>query len=44
MRRVRGCPASRERPTTEAIVCEIPGEKGESGGMGGGMPQGGGMY
>jgi chaperonin GroEL len=29
--------------TTEAIVCEIPGEKAE-GGMGGGMPQGGGMY
>jgi len=29
--------------TTEAIVCEIPGEKAE-GGMGGGMPPGGGMY
>jgi chaperonin GroEL len=30
--------------TTEAIVCEIPSEKPESGGMGGGMPPGGGMY
>jgi chaperonin GroEL len=31
--------------TTEAIVCEIPGEKNDSGGMGGGgMPPGGGMY
>src|SRR5512136_1680500 len=29
--------------TTEAVICEIPGEKGE-GAMGGGMPQGGGMY
>ncbi len=29
--------------TTEAVVSEIPGEKGE-GAMGGGTPQGGGMY
>jgi len=29
--------------TTEASICEIPGEKGGSG-MGGGMPSGGGMY
>ncbi len=28
--------------TTEAVICEIPSEKGESA-MGGGMPQGGGM-
>ena len=27
--------------TTEAIICEIPGEKARAGG---GMPQGGGMY
>jgi chaperonin GroEL len=29
--------------TTEAVICEIPGEKTESA-MGGGMPHGGGMY
>jgi chaperonin GroEL len=29
--------------TTEAVICEIPEEKGESP-MGGGMPHGGGMY
>jgi chaperonin GroEL len=28
--------------TTEAVICEIPGEKGE--GAGAGMPPGGGMY
>ena len=30
--------------STEAVICEIPSEKGDGGGMGGGMPQGGGMY
>jgi len=30
--------------STEAVICEIPSEKGEGGSMGGGMPQGGGMY
>jgi chaperonin GroEL len=29
--------------TTEAVICEIPGEKAENA-MGGGMPHGGGMY
>jgi chaperonin GroEL len=29
--------------STEAVICELPGEKGEAA-MGGGMPQGGGMY
>jgi chaperonin GroEL len=29
--------------STEAVVCEFPGEK-EEGRMGGGMPPGGGMY
>jgi len=29
--------------STEAVICEIPAEKGEAA-MGGGMPQGGGMY
>jgi chaperonin GroEL len=28
--------------TTEAVICEIPGEKSEN--AGGGMPSGGGMY
>jgi chaperonin GroEL len=30
--------------TTEAIICEIPSEKGGDNAMGGGMPPGGGMY
>jgi chaperonin GroEL len=30
--------------TTEAIICEIPSEKGGDSAMGGGMPPGGGMY
>jgi chaperonin GroEL len=30
--------------TTEAIICEIPSEKGADNAMGGGMPPGGGMY
>jgi chaperonin GroEL len=29
--------------TTEAVICEIPGEKADNA-MGGGMPSGGGMY
>jgi chaperonin GroEL len=29
--------------STEAVICELPGEKAEAA-MGGGMPPGGGMY